>query len=215
MAAAALAAALAATSPAALAAASPTAVVAPEVASPAASPASGATARRVTTEGVAASTIAGAATTARAAAASGALLGFVVAIVDVDQLLGLALALALGLAGRGTDELVLFLDKRSSGVPLLVLLDALVGPAGLELGLERRLFLGLLDEILVVRDLLLFGFDRLLLGLAALGGVLDGRFVFVLLGDFLTGSLVLQLGIALASAPTVGSLLFRAAAEPY
>jgi hypothetical protein len=141
-------------------------------------------------------------TTAAATAATGAL-GLNVAGIDLDELLGLALALALVLGVGGREELILLLGEGLEVLPLLVL-DALVGLADLELALEGKLLLGQLGEVLVVGHVLLL--RLLLLGLGNRRGLALG---FLRLGDLGGGLLVLQLGLAFDGAPGLASLLLR------
>ncbi len=154
------------------------------------------------------------ATTASAAATPGAL-RFDIALVNLDELLGFTLTLFLGLgANRGDEILVLVLDQGLGSSPLLVGLDALVGLANLEFGLERQLLLCQLGQVVGVGDMLVFGLLRDLvfgflgfLGLLGfLGVVFGGSLLLVLLGNVLAGLLVLQLGFAFDS---MASLLFR------
>lgn len=74
------------------------------------------------------------------------------ALVNIKNLLLLALALTLGLASRGGDKVLLLLLRDLLGVgPLLVLLAALVGLTKLESALvESGLLLSLLDEVIGV-----------------------------------------------------------------
>jgi len=136
------------------------------------------------------------------------------ALVDLDDLLDLALTLALGLATGGGEVVLTILLGEGLGVgPLLVLLNALVGLAESEssLGLESRLLLGLLDEVIGVGDVLV-----LLLLLNGGGGgsiAFDGGLLLLGLSELLAGLLVLQLGLALVGAPCLSSGLVRATAE--
>lgn len=134
-----------------------------------------------------------------------------VALLDLEDLLDLALTLALLLAGGAGDELLSLLLLDGLGVgPLLVLNDTLVGLADLEsgLGLESGLLLGELGEVLGVGDVLLL----LLLGGSLNGGLaLSGGLLLLRLGDLLTSLLILQLSLALGGAPGLGSLLLGTA----
>lgn len=143
---------------------------------------------------------------------SGAL-GLDEALVDLEDLLDLALTLALLLAGGASNELLGLVLLEGLGVgPLLVLNDTLVGLADLEggsLGLESGLLLGELSEVLGVGDVLLL----LLLGGSLGGGLTLGGLLLLRLGDLLAGLLILQLSLALGGAPGLGSLLLGAAIQ--
>lgn len=88
--------------------------------------------------------------------------------------------------------------------PLLVDLAALVGLADLEVAVETSPLLGLLGEVFGVGDALVLGLGGLLAS-----GVLSKGFLLLRLGNGLAGLLVLQLSLALGSAPGSGSLLLR------
>lgn len=156
-------------------------------------------------------------TTGTTAAAAGTTtsrtLGLDETLVDLDDLLDLALTLALLLAGGASNELLGLILLEGHGVgPLLVLNDTLVGLADLEggLSLESGLLLGLLDEVLGVGDVLIL----FLLGGRLSGGLtLGGGLLLLRLGDLLGGLLILQLGLALGGAPGQGSLLLGAARQ--
>jgi hypothetical protein len=148
-------------------------------------------------------TTAGGATTATAGTTTGAVL-LDEALVNVDVLLLLALTLALGLATGSGDEVGVVLLDELLGGPLLVDLGALDLADGQVAG-KGGLLLGLLGEVVGVRDVLVLGLGGL--------GVLSilGRSLLQLgLGDLLTSLLVLLLGVALSSTPRLGSLLLRA-----
>lgn len=151
------------------------------------------------------------ATTAAAAAVTTLAGGLDEAVLQLNELLLLTLALALSLAGgAGEENLVLLgLDQFLGVGPLLVLLGSLVGLTDLEgvLLLESELLLGLLGEVVGIRDGLL-----LLLSGSLVGGILGAGVLLVSLGDLLAGLLILQLGLALSGAPRERSLLVGAAA---
>lgn len=162
-----------------------------------------------TTAATATATLATGTTTA-ATAAAGTLLNE--AVLELDELLDLALALALRLAGGGGEELfLLILGDRNEVLPL-VLLDVLVGLADVEsgLGLEGRLLLKLLSEVLLVADVLVLGLLLLSLGLG--GSLAFGSLLLLRLGNGLASLLVLKLSIALVGTPRLGGLLLRVAA---
>ncbi len=167
------------------------------------------TAGSTTTGSTAATATASIATgTATAAAAAPSALGLDVAVLDLDEGLGLALALALSLAAGSGEELLLLILGEGSKVLPLVVLDALVGLAELDgsLGLESQLLLGLLGEVLVVRDVLILGLLLLSLALGSLALLALG------LGDLGACLLILQLSLALVGAPGSGGLLLGVAA---
>lgn len=130
-----------------------------------------------------------------------------VALVNVDDLLGLALALTLGLGSGGGDEVLILVLGQSLGVsPLLVNLGSLVGLADLEALSNGELLLGLLGEVVGVRDALVLLLGHLLSVLSILGNsLLQFR-----LGDLLACLLILLLSTSLSGAPGLGSLLVRA-----
>lgn len=152
-------------------------------------------------------------TTAAASTTTSGTLGLDETLVDLEDLLDLALTLALLLAGGASNELLGLILLEGLGVgPLLVLNDTLVGLADLEggLGLESGLLLSELGEVLRVGDVLLL----LLLGDSLSGGLtLGGGLLLLSLGDLLGGLLILQLGLALGSAPGKGSLLLGSASQ--
>jgi hypothetical protein len=150
-------------------------------------------------------------TTAAAAAASGAL-GLNESRVKVNGLLDLALALALLLADRrGKVDLVLLGLVEGLGVsPFLVELAALVGLTDLEAGVKGCLLLGLLSQVVLVRDALILRFGGLFGDRCS---IFCGGLLLLGLSNSLTGLLVLQLGITLSSTPRLGSLLLRATAS--
>lgn len=167
-----------------------------------------------TTEGTALTALTTAAwsITASTSTASGVTLGWGLneALVNVDDLLLLALTGTLGLSGRGSDEvlLLLLLELLSLG-PGLVLLGTLVGLAGGG-SLESVLLLSLLDEVVGVRDvvvsLLLLGGAAVSVDWGSLAVLLQGD-LLVTLGNSLTGLLVVELGLAGLTTPSVSSLL--------
>ncbi len=163
------------------------------------------------TESTALTTTAWSITTATATASGIALLwGLDKALVDLNDLLLLALTGALGLAtGTGNELLLLLLLKSLSGSPLLVLLGTLVGLAGGG-SLELQLGLSLLDKVVSVRDVVV---GLLLLESASVS--VDWSVVTILLdGDLLggvgislTGLLGVELGLTIVSTPSLSSLL--------
>lgn len=161
----------------------------------------------------AAGTVTTAAATGATTAAAGTttnLAGLDVALVDIDDLLLLALTLALGLASTAGNEIILILDESLGTGPLLVDLAALVGLADLQVTAKSQLLLGQLSEVLGVRD-------ALVLSLSGSGGVLGVLGVGLLqlrLSNSLASLLVLLLGLALLGAPALGSLLLGTAGEP-
>jgi hypothetical protein len=151
-----------------------------------------------------ASTGAAAATATTAAAASGSL-RLDEAGVKVNGLLHLALTLTLLLAAGASKVDVLLLLERLGVSPLLVELASLVGGSDLDLRFESSLLLGLLDEVVGVRDALIFGLNGLL-GSGILGLVL----LLLCLSLGLTGLLVLKLSIAFGGTPRLSCLLIGA-----
>jgi hypothetical protein len=148
-----------------------------------------------------------------AGAATGGAGRLMVGVVELEGVLDLALTLALVLDGGGRDEVVIFflLDGLGRG-PGLVNLAALVGLADLE-RFQAKLLLGALGEEVVESDLLLLRLGRLgglsifdLVLALALGNDLG----LLVLRNLCAGVLVLLLGVALGSAPRLGSLLLRA-----
>ena len=168
-------------------------------------------------------------TASTAAATAPAALGLLPGLVDVEDVLDLALALAAGLGTLALDILgLLFLLDLLGGRPLLVVFGALVRLARF---LETQVFqlLGsLLGQVLRVGLALVFR-----LGLLRFSGVLlvsgevgvrdEGSFTFgvdgggrcsapaflllFLLGDGLAGALVGKFGVSSGSSPAVGGLL--------
>jgi hypothetical protein len=134
------------------------------------------------------------------------------AVLDLDELLLLALTLALGLtAGAGEEDLLLLtLDKFLRGGPLLVGLGSLVGLAHLQgvLLLQSKLLLGLLSEVVGVRDGLILRLCLDLVG-GSSSSTLSSGILLVGLGNRLGGLLILQLGLAFGGAPGESSLLVR------
>lgn len=130
--------------------------------------------------------------------AAAAFLGLVIAVVNLDKLLSLALTLALGLATDTSNEGVLSVLLERLGVgPLLVDLGALVGLADLEVLAQSQFLLGLLGEVVGVGDALVLKLSGELGVLGILGnGVLD-----LGLGNLLASLLVLLLSFTLGSAP--------------
>lgn len=133
-----------------------------------------------------------------ATALTGALGRLLPLVVSDEEVLRLALALALLLASsRGDEVLGLFLDEGLGASPLLLLLgvDTLVGLASRCAGVQGSLLLGLLSEVGLESDLLglrLLGLD---LGILSLGVLLLG------LSNGLTGLLVVELGSTLGGTP--------------
>jgi hypothetical protein len=121
--------------------------------------------------------------------------------LDVDLLLALAFTLGLGILS-GHEHFLLFLAGQSLALGEL-LAAALVGLADV-LGGQAELLLSLLNQVGGVGLAPIFG---LRLGLVlALGSVSDSLLLLGF-GDGFAGLLVLELGVAIVSAPAVGSLL--------
>ncbi len=140
-------------------------------------------------------------TTATAGTTAGAATGTVrldEARVKVNSLLDLALTLTLLLAAATGDVLLLLVLESLGASPLLVELAALVGLTDLVTA-KSELLLGLLGEVVAVRDTLVLGLSGL--------GISIGSSVLVALGNSLTGLLVLELGVTLVGAPGLSSLL--------
>lgn len=119
-------------------------------------------------------------------------------VLSDENVLRLALALALLLASRRSDEvLIVFLDEGLGASPLLLLLgvDTLVGLASRCAGVQGSLLLGLLGEVSLEKDLL--GLRLLGLGL----GILSLSILLLGLSNGLTGLLVVELGSSLGGAP--------------
>lgn len=138
-------------------------------------------------------------------------------MVDLHNLLGLALTLTLSFsAGPGEVVIVVLFDKGLGAGPLLALLDALVRLADSQgvLGFESELLLGLLSEVVGKGDMLvLFGglarlFISLRLGLSR-SLSFNSSLLLLSLGNLLAGLLVLQLGLAFWTSPGLVGLLFR------
>lgn len=146
-----------------------------------------------------------AATTGTAASTAGAL-GLDEAGVKVNGLLDLLLTLTLLLATGGREVVDLLLLEGLGGLPLLVELATLVGRAELNAVLKGKLLLGLLDEVVGVRDALVLGLS----GFPG-GSILSNGLLLLGLSDGLAGLLVLQLGLALGGAPRGSSLLLGTA----
>jgi hypothetical protein len=142
--------------------------------------------------------------TATAATATATLLGSLdEAVLELDNLLLLALTLALGLAARAGEVILGLLDELLGLVPLLVESRALVGLADLQgIGSKSGLLLSLLDKVVGIRDGLV-----LLLGLSGRGGGVSLSVLGVGLGDGLGGLLVLELSLTLVATPSLGSSL--------
>lgn len=142
-------------------------------------------------------------TTTTSAAATATLTGAVgrrllPLVVSDENVLLLALALALLLAPRTGDEvLIVVLDEGLGASPLLLLLgvDTLVGLAGRCAGVQGSPLLGLLGEVGLKSDLLRLRLLGLGLGILSLGILLLG------LSNGLTGLLVVELGSSLGGAP--------------
>jgi hypothetical protein len=133
------------------------------------------------------------------------------ALVNLDELLLLALTGALGLARSGGDEsLLLTLLELAGGVPLLVRLGTLVGLAGSSGG-EREL-LGLLDEVVGVRDrvILLLLFKGAAISVDGSGvAVLSQGDLAVGLGESVGSVLISGRSLASLTTPAVSDLLVR------
>lgn len=163
-----------------------------------------------TTGTIATSTIATAtaAVTASAAAAttgstSRRALGLNPGLVNIQDVLSLALTLALGLATGSSNEVLAIVLVESLGIgPLLVGLAALIGLADLE-ATKTELLLGLLGKVLLVRNALGLRLGR---SLGALS-ILSGSLLELPLRDLLAGLLILLLSIAFVGAPRLSSLL--------
>lgn len=133
--------------------------------------------------------------------------GLNVTLVNVENLLLLALTLTLGLGGSGGNEVGLFLDKSLGAGPLLISLAALVGLADVGAATKSQLLLGQLGEVLGVGDALVL----LLLGNGISLGILSGSLLQLRLGNSLASLLILGLSFAFLSTPALGSLLLGAA----
>jgi hypothetical protein len=143
-------------------------------------------------------------------------------LVNLNDLLLLALTLALGLGTSALDEGLLsaLLDGLGVG-PLLVVLAAFVGLAGLgDTGGKGGLLLGLLDEVVSVGDAVVLGLglgggeglELVAIGVdGSVGSVLNKGLLLVGLGDLLTRNLIFELGLAFGGTPSVGSLLLGVA----
>jgi hypothetical protein len=126
--------------------------------------------------------------------------------LDVDLLLALAFTLSLGVLSGHENLLLLFAGQSLALGELLA--AALVGLADV-LGGQAELLLSLLNKVGGVGLAPVFGFR---LGLVlALGGVSDSLLLLGL-GDGVAGLLVLELGVAVVSAPAMSSLLLLLAA---
>jgi hypothetical protein len=146
---------------------------------------------------------------AATAASTGALTGSLaveLGVIELDELLGLALTLALVLASGSGDEYLL-LVVAGNGFALGEFLGAaLVGLADV-LGSKRQFLLGELGEVGSIRLglLLLFSSGSLL------RSRLSGLILLILLGNSLASLLVGPLGVAVLSTPAMGSLLLMLA----
>ena len=146
------------------------------------------------------------ASTESTATASTALSSRYETLVDLEDLLSLALTLTLGLSGRCSDEvLFLFLSESLSVGPLLVLLAAFVWLAGLrDTGTKGKLLLGLLSEVISVGDGVVLWLGFSLNDTFSITG--QGLFSLSFSNSF-TGFLILELGSALICTPAMVSLL--------
>jgi hypothetical protein len=143
-------------------------------------------------------------TTATTGATTTSALGLDKAGVEVNGLLDLALTLTLLLTVATSVVLLLVVLERLGVLPLLVELATLVGLANVKGVFEAELLLGLLSEVLGVGDGLVLRLGGLF------GSVLSSGILLLALSDGITGLLVLQLGVALSSAPRGGGLLIGA-----
>ncbi len=137
---------------------------------------------------------AAASATATAATSSSGPLRLNVSIVDLEQLLSLALTLPLSFARCAGDELIIILlDKRLGRSPLLVGLGALIGLAHLQrvVGFESQLLLGQLGQVVGIRDTLVLRLSgSLLLSFTFRGSVFSDLFFLILLSNGFASLLV-------------------------
>lgn len=127
-----------------------------------------------------------------------------IALVNVDELLGLALTFALSLATRARNELIVLLLSELFGAgPLLVGLGALVRLANVEGSVKGKLLLGQLSKVFGVGNALVL---RLELSSGSFG-VLSSGILQLGLSDLLANLLVFLLSIAISSTPGLGCLL--------
>lgn len=156
---------------------------------------------------------------ATSSAVAAGLWGLDEALVDLKDLLLLALTLTLGLAGRGGNKVLLLLLLDLLGVgPLLVLLAALVGLAKLESAVVKSgLLLSLLNKVIGVRDAVVLGLRISGLQLLAISvnwcrvAIAGKGFLLLSLGNGLACLLIVELGVTLGSTPSMGGLLVRVA----
>lgn len=170
------------------------------------------TASATLTATIAASTATGStatsATTSTATSATGSL-RFDETVINLDELLGLALALTLGLDASSSDEVVLIVLAQGLGAgPLLVGLAAFVRLANLEVVAKSELLLSLLSEVFGIGDMLVLGLG----GSSNIFGILSSGFLQLGLSNFLPDLLVLGLGTTFGSTPGLGGLLVRSPA---
>jgi hypothetical protein len=132
-------------------------------------------------------------------------------MIDLDDLLLLALALTLGLAARSSDKVFLFLLGDSLGIcPFLVLLAALVWLAGLrDTSAKSELLLSLLSEVISVGDAVVFGLG--LGNFSSWGGlsVTSQSLLLISLSDSLTSYFISEFGASFGGTPSVSCLLLR------
>jgi hypothetical protein len=134
------------------------------------------------------------------------------ALVNVKNLLLLALTLALGLATRSSNEVLFLFLGNSLGVgPLLVLLAAFVGLAGFwDTGTKSGLLLLKLLQIFSIRLAVVLWLS---FGGCPIGGssiAVTGQCLLLFgLGESFTSFLILELGFTLGGTPSVSGLLLR------
>jgi hypothetical protein len=138
------------------------------------------------------------------------------ALIDVKNLLLLALTLALGLAARSSDEvLFLFLGNCLGVGPLLVLLAAFVGLAGFwDTRAKSGLLLLKLLQIFSVRlaVVLWLSFSGCPIGGSSIA-ITSQCLLLVGLGESFTGFLILEFSFTFGGTPSVSGLLLRFAAN--
>jgi hypothetical protein len=134
------------------------------------------------------------------------------ALVNLEELLLLALALALGLSAWSSNEIFFVILGNGFGVcPFLVLLT-LIWLAGLgDTGAECKLLLSLLSEVVSVGDIVVFwlglsgGLSSLTISWCGVT-ITSQSLLFVGLGKSFTGFLVVELSLAFIGAPAVSDL---------
>jgi hypothetical protein len=152
-----------------------------------------------------------AATAAPETATSATLGGLDEALVDLKDLLLLALALTLGLpTGSGDKILLVILVDRLGVRPLLILLAALVGLASLgDAGTKLELLLRELGKVISVGNAVVLGFrfSSRFNDAFTWCSVSGQSFLLFRLGNGLTGLLILQLSNTFVCAPAMAGLL--------